>query len=555
MSLAMEYLLPELVEELLLDTNYKDLVSYSLTNKSNYKICQNEYFWQRKLDIDYQGLRQYKPIHSSHQQQYKSLYNLPTFEEAVINGRLDHILHNKHQMLDEYSLNKIVAYGHIHILDWCLGQGILPNIYIYYDVNLDQGFEMLDWLYYHNIRLNTLGSREFYQIIKIIIKRCPSLSAEFILWLESHEIPTDQEITNIAVYGNSLSLIRWLEEERGFVPDIAGADNATKVGNIEILEWLASKDIMPQISQDLNYKQHDLTLMQWLFNSGIIAHGDNHRKFVSDFYYEACINNRFDILEQLHSQGFDIPAVYSDNGAVYHFLEVIVNEMESFSLPVLEWLANRGVDFDTDIISIMISTNFDVARWLINRDLLPDINGSNHITYDNKIEILELLESRGILPDVQGANIASYYGQLETLGWLESRGILPDIEGAISASNNNKIEALEWLAARNILPNVTAANQACYFSSATNDTFVLEWLLKRDILPNQVGIIYASSSINVLTILSKYLTPNISWASKPIKYGYIDIVNWLILQGVDLDIAECIENHKRLKRPGRIHRG
>lgn len=245
----MENLASEILFKILLDTQYRDLVSYYSTNNSIYNRCQDEYFWKLKLDCDYPNLRQYKAVNLTYQQQYASLYNLPSTGIAIVNGRLDQIilLHKNYQIAEPEELNIAVANGAIDILNYYANNtNVLPNEDAYYYAAGKQHIAILDWLYFKNISIpyELFVDDIANNFISTLIKDLNISVLPVLLWFEEHGIPIDDWIANNSVFYDNIQLLTWLQTNHNMLANASETNLTDAKGNIEVLP-LASVSILP----------------------------------------------------------------------------------------------------------------------------------------------------------------------------------------------------------------------------------------------------------------------------------------------------------------------
>ena len=256
----MENIAPEILFKILLSTDYRDLASYCLGNTNIYNICQDEYFWKQKLDKDYPGLRQYTPTNLTYQQQYISLYNLPTLEQAIEDYRLDQVilLYSKGFVPDVNQLNLAAIVGALDILKYYAIENILPDPTAYYHAAINNRLNVLDWLYSKGIEYPEEIMDE-----SLIIDQMGFNSVPILLWLEQHGVPITFLTANSAGFKEDIKLLEWLETNRNVLPSVDVANYALSVGNIELLNWLASRNILPD-REGIREAGNNIESLKWL---------------------------------------------------------------------------------------------------------------------------------------------------------------------------------------------------------------------------------------------------------------------------------------------------
>ena len=214
-------------------------------------------------------LRQYKPTNLTYQQQYVSLYNIRSLDEAITNGRLDQImlLYNQGLLPTVVQLNILVADGNFEILNYYANQNILPNFTAYYYAAINNIFDILEWLYQKDIEFP--GEVEVdgitYSLTAAIIKSNGLSSLPALLWFEKYGLPIDEWTANQAALLGNIQLLEWLAS-LDILPDEEGIRQATDLktliwlsqyykptagwalttihrGNTKILEWLSTQGI------------------------------------------------------------------------------------------------------------------------------------------------------------------------------------------------------------------------------------------------------------------------------------------------------------------------
>ena len=346
----MENLSPEIIFQILLDSDYRDLTSYCLGNSNAYNICQDEYFWKQKLDKDYGGLRQYKPTNLTYQQQYVSLYNLPTLYQAINNSRFDQLmlLYNKGSVPDLRPLNTLVTKDDLEILKYYANKDILPDPTAYYYAAVNNRLNILDWLYSKGIEYPeeiTFEDGLTRDFVEAITEVMGMNSVPILLWLEQHGIPITFLTANFAGFQGNIKLLEWLETNRNVLPDVDVANNSVGTGNIQLLEWLAVRNILPN-RDGLLEGSRNLEGLNWITK-----------------YYE--------------------PAVDVANYALRYG-----------NIEVLEWLASRNILPDPNAI-LRNSRNLKGLKWL-NRYYEPTGEWAITPIQIRNIEILDWLLTRGI---------------------------------------------------------------------------------------------------------------------------------------------------------------
>lgn len=119
-NLALPTHVPEIISQILLALDYKDLMNTCQTNKDFNEVCQDNYFWKLKVEQDYGTVTEDKPSNITHRQQYFDLMTINNQLWAVEKGRLDILkwLARNNIHLDQYTVNWAAAHGQLKILKW-----------------------------------------------------------------------------------------------------------------------------------------------------------------------------------------------------------------------------------------------------------------------------------------------------------------------------------------------------------------------------------------------------------------------------------------------------
>ena len=145
-----------------------------------------------------------------------------------------------------------------------------------------------------------------------------------------------------------------MAREKGILPDESEAAFIAQSGEpnkYDVLDWLASKDILPDVDYNdvIGYK--DITLLEWLLDHGTDLDND---------YIELIV----------------------DNGWI-EALELLYKKKGSLDEIVSYWAAKHG--------------RIDVLNWTEQKGILPNYIPEVYID-KNKEEVLTWLNQRGIYP-------------------------------------------------------------------------------------------------------------------------------------------------------------
>jgi hypothetical protein len=178
--------IPEIIYDIILNLDYKTILSLGSTNKNFNLLCSNHHLWFKLLKRDFPIVLSYKPDNISYQQMYKNLISNPNMEYAAVYGDLYILvwLIERGQKPNHDLVMIASGCGHLHILKWLNQKGILKTIF---------GLEWAaDW----------------------------------------------------AADKGHLEILIWFKEQN-ILPTSFGADGAASNGNIKILLWLKDQGIFP----------------------------------------------------------------------------------------------------------------------------------------------------------------------------------------------------------------------------------------------------------------------------------------------------------------------
>ena len=248
---------PELTLQIFLTLDYPTLLSFCQTSLEIRALCSDDYFWRLKVRQDF-GVTQYKPQGMSHQEQYRTLYYLPSLDDAIRTGRLDQVaLHLSRGYVP--TPQQVNLAGTPELLDYFAERGYLPDEEAYIPAVQYGRIDVMDWLWNHGLQPDDLT-----------ITESGAGSIPALIWLEDHEVPLDTWTANTAASGGHLGVLRWLEEERGILPDENGANLAAGSGELETLKWLAQRGIFPTEEAGPEAAGGGyLDVVQWLVQQGI----------------------------------------------------------------------------------------------------------------------------------------------------------------------------------------------------------------------------------------------------------------------------------------------
>lgn len=271
------------------------------------------------------------------------------------------------------NIDAIAGYGHIHILDYFANlkekyftskfensegeRSLLPTSSAYCFAAALGNLEVMEWLYAHEIEIpDDSHEIEWYDGVNmfstLIVKDkdigfewqnglSPSglesnrvqseesykLSAIVYEWLINHGMPiTDWMFGEAGNVGN-IHMLNFLEQ-KGAAPNMVAMDNVCAGGHINILNWFAERDILPNV-YDIREGIDNVEVIKWAVDHNI---GPS-----KDWVIFACTSDSIDVLDYLETLG-NLP----DNEDAYR---IEYNKLYSRkkSYKCLQWMADRGI--------------------------------------------------------------------------------------------------------------------------------------------------------------------------------------------------------------------
>lgn len=259
--------LPELDSLILLNLDPKSLLNACQTNVQINQICQDDLFWRYKMENDYPELIEYKPKDLSFRQQYISLHQIKDPYRAINEGRLDILINLEREGVDlaKYNLVSLadaaVRAGDFDILEWLDERGIRPT---YKATQLAASFgmpEMLNWLEQRGMQfgpaeLSSAASTGNLEAVNWLLDRgiIPTtgtmigvVSSGLIPILDAflaRGIIPDEVAFKRTIYDNQFPVLQWAYDRNIPIPrDVA--DVASKLGQLDVLNWLAERGVTP----------------------------------------------------------------------------------------------------------------------------------------------------------------------------------------------------------------------------------------------------------------------------------------------------------------------
>ncbi len=165
---------------------------------------------------------------------------------------------------DNDIFKKALQYGEIEVIDWFLKKGYKPDVLN--GINYIALYRPLEFAEFMKSK-GYLPSKEAFR------RATESADEERLNWLRQNGITDEFDekartiIANNSLFsGGELKIIKWLIEHN-YIPTTDGANSAAAYGNIEVLNYLASKGILPDErgkEYARNNRKHEVLL--WFAN-------------------------------------------------------------------------------------------------------------------------------------------------------------------------------------------------------------------------------------------------------------------------------------------------
>lgn len=221
----------ETLHIMLMDMEEIDIMSYCRTHKAAYAICEDNYFWIRKLNHDFQVLYKNTPIIPS---EYVNRYPNP--------GETMHCVFQRWKNYDPYTSRDTDT----DIIMFTIAQDKIPtdkevvNI-VWYAIRT-QNLALLDFVYqkdYNIIHDNAqIDGKEigFYDIF-MDMSSMGGIAEPMLQWLVRHDYEIEYMVHDLITYGH-LDLLKWLHEHLYYILNSGDLSNAIMSGQIEIINWI-----------------------------------------------------------------------------------------------------------------------------------------------------------------------------------------------------------------------------------------------------------------------------------------------------------------------------
>jgi hypothetical protein len=179
---------------ILLDLDYRSLITACISDQYTNRICQDDFFWQQKVIRDMgQEVMKSKLPEMNYREQYRTLIDDMDEEDAIRDGRLDYLIWMKLDP-DFVLVNSAARHGRINILEWAEQHGFVLNNTIANNAAMNGKINVLDWLYEKGtypddfINIQSVHKRRViewlldHNDIPIDIRRSSAISSLITMW-------------------------------------------------------------------------------------------------------------------------------------------------------------------------------------------------------------------------------------------------------------------------------------------------------------------------------------------------------------------------------------
>ena len=354
---------PELDLQIIFELSLSDFSKFSRISRDIYDFCSDDYVWKIRLDLDLNNLSQYRPFHLTHRQQYQDILKMDC-DRAILEERMDGLEFLQKKIVEEHLILAAKS-GSLKSLQWMHSKGITVDLEII-KIILEHGhLEIIKWL--DSVNNFTM----LFQNTSAANWACLSDNIEIMFYLNAQGIFPDLHGANWAAQKGNLKLVRLLEG-LGIHHDQTGIDWAALYGHIDFLEEYSQ--IRPsQIGVNWAAQNGHIHVLEYLELIGINSNQDGANL--------AALQNRIDVLNWLeerkilpnyegansaiwerHSEVLD----WLDSRNIYPSVEIFIAAAVWYNFPILEFMMNRGYNFDYDSI---LGIPIEVKDWFKSEKL------------------------------------------------------------------------------------------------------------------------------------------------------------------------------------------
>lgn len=240
---------PEVDFQLLLQMALPELFRICQTNLYLNSICNDDYFWQMKVDHDYGAdVASLKHTLETYKEQYLRIYNTlkqPNYlqRQTLLDATI--VLEKMGIAPNKWDAHYATMFGYIPKLEWLEQRGILPTAD---DARYVIDIDTLRWLASRGILPGDdawhtiMDSGNSEALIHWLLVTGPQ---EFPELFASDAVQFEPILYNWAAK-RDLETLQWLVQISGYPLDEEVANTAVMNDKLEILEWLNQQGIFPE---------------------------------------------------------------------------------------------------------------------------------------------------------------------------------------------------------------------------------------------------------------------------------------------------------------------
>lgn len=261
----------------------------------------------------------------------------------------------------------------------------------------------------------------------------------------------------VAGSGN-LRLLKWLNITN-FRPELFRS--AIEGGNIEMLEWLLSKQCpWKHIYFNIAAKNGNLDILKWAITKDLY--------FSENICEHAAEGCHLEILKWLKNNGYNInektfSSVFSEDRP----------ELNKERLQLAKWLRLEKCPWDVSTFTLATMTNdMEILRWLHSEKCPWDASTFSTAVLTGNMDMLNWMKSEECPWDEMMYWSAAFTGNYDILNWLISWNCPYNTSACAGAAQAGNLEVLKWLRWRNF-----PWDAFVYVSAVKGGSFdILEWL-------------------------------------------------------------------------------
>jgi hypothetical protein len=351
---------PDIIYEVMLQTtNMRDMLNLCESAKIYSDVCARDKLWEEKIDIDFPGTKQYKPVNLTYRQQYIDLDsirdknsfrnmvirntqygNLWNADRAILKDRLDILTVFYRMDLLPIAPRKSTDYHATAVNNW-----IRVSVVGYNYAVRDGKLLGLQWLALQTPPMLPTSDSANNAVSKHQI--------QILDWMESLPNPVfpDDDGANIAAENADIIILERLKK-RGIYPTVSGANDAAELGHVIVLQWLANQTppILPDMRGVMNavaYREIDALNLIFTRYPHLIPGDDEISdlivnediiglKILLDLNIIPSMSTISDVLFTENTKILDLLAAHTP--PIIPDETVMIRALEEDSIPVMKWI-------------------------------------------------------------------------------------------------------------------------------------------------------------------------------------------------------------------------